>query len=134
MLMKKLGHELDSLDHWQDVAADYVGAPEPAYHQHRLAVSRALLPGELYAPGRRIFDFGCGDGLHLVAGARDRSSLPSLLAKSALPEAHTTYDVRENPLTYRYKLARYGFEETRQEFLNFHPAPPSPCPRRSGGN
>lgn len=32
--------------------------------------------------------------------------------------------VRENPLNYRFKLARYGFDEVRQEFVNQHEAPP----------
>ena len=29
-------------------------------NQHRLTVIRALIPEELFAPGRHIFDFGCG--------------------------------------------------------------------------
>ncbi len=36
-----------------------------------------------------------------------------------------SYNVRENPLTYKFKLAKYGFLEKRQEFINLHPVPPS---------
>jgi SAM-dependent methyltransferase len=34
-----------------------------------------------------------------------------------------SFNIRENPLAYRHKLARYGFVEERQEFINFHPSP-----------
>jgi len=34
------------------------------------------------------------------------------------------FSVRENPLTYRYKLAEYGFVEKRQEFAILHALPP----------
>jgi len=228
---------LDSKDHWEGIATDYVGALDHSYHQHRLAVIRALIPDELFAAGRQIFDFGCGDAVHfrafLDAGAhiegvdisermieqarqrlrdlrRDvdlarvggvdalhavpaasldavlsfnvlayltqaeektfyeqsarvlkvggyllvthsnelfdmfslnrytveffqrylasepycKSALKELLAKADVPEEAVTYNVRENPLSYRHKLARYGFKETRQEFINFHRAPP----------
>jgi ubiquinone/menaquinone biosynthesis C-methylase UbiE len=235
--MEKLGRDLDSKVHWEGIAIDYGGALENRYHQHRLTVIRALIPDELFAPGRHIFDFGCGDGVHFSAfldagaqiegvdfsegmieqarrrlrdGRRDiglarlggvdalravpaasldavlsfnvlayltqdeektfyqqsarilkvggyllvthsnelfdmfslnrytfefferhlafepyyRSALKELLSKADVPEKAATYNVRENPLSYRYKLARYGFEETRQEFINLHRAPP----------
>lgn len=35
-----------------------------------------------------------------------------------------TYNIRENPLAYRFKLCKYGFSEQRQEFINLHIAPP----------
>lgn len=35
-----------------------------------------------------------------------------------------TFSVRENPLSYRYKLAKYGFTEQAQEFASLHPLPP----------
>lgn len=34
------------------------------------------------------------------------------------------FNVRENPLTYRHKLRRYGFSESRQEFAILHALPP----------
>src|SRR6266404_7597887 len=71
--MDKLGRNLDSKEHWEGIAADYVGALDHRYHQHRLAVIRALIPDELFVPDRHIFDFGCGDAVHfstfLDAGA-----------------------------------------------------------------
>jgi 2-polyprenyl-3-methyl-5-hydroxy-6-metoxy-1,4-benzoquinol methylase len=38
------------------------------------------------------------------------------------------FNVRENPLTYRFKLARHGFLETRQEFAHLHEVPPPLVP------
>jgi ubiquinone/menaquinone biosynthesis C-methylase UbiE len=35
-----------------------------------------------------------------------------------------SFSIRENPLAYAGKLARSGFRETRQEFMNFHAVPP----------
>ncbi|MEJ7775864.1 MAG: hypothetical protein WKF52_00415 [Sphingomicrobium sp.] len=35
-----------------------------------------------------------------------------------------TYNVRENPLAYRHKLARYCLTEEPQAFSNHHPVPP----------
>lgn len=236
--MKKLGIDLDSKNYWEEVSTGYVGALQQAYHQHRLAVIRALMPEELRSAGRRIFDFGCGDGVlfpefldvqahiegvdiaesmiaearahlsqrgknpdlarvggvsemcelpsasydavlsfnvlaylthaeeetfyreasrvvkpggylvvthsnelfdlftlnrytvdffkrHLVSEASYSALLAGLLKNADIPENPTAYNVRENPLNYRFKLDRYGFEETRQEFINFHQAPPA---------
>jgi hypothetical protein len=53
--MEKLGRDLDSKVHWEGIATDYGGALENPYHQHRLTVIRALIPDELFAPGRHIF-------------------------------------------------------------------------------
>lgn len=36
----------------------------------------------------------------------------------------TTFNIRENPLAYAGKLARYGFTQIRQGFSHFHPVPP----------
>lgn len=35
-----------------------------------------------------------------------------------------TFNVRENPLAYRFKFRRWGPDEVQQEFANFHPLPP----------
>ncbi len=48
----------------------------------------------------------------------------SLLAHPDLPLDHLSYNVRENPLSYRYKLDRYGFREIAQDFANYHTSPP----------
>jgi len=61
---------------------------------------------------------------HLVQDRDLRQPLRALITNASESESITTYNVRENPLTYRFKLARYGFVEHRQEFLNLHTAPP----------
>ena len=38
------------------------------------------------------------------------------------------YRVRENPLQYSAKLARYGFREVQQEFAHYHAVPPGLSP------
>ncbi len=47
-----------------------------------------------------------------------------MLVNSKIDENRPQYNVRENPLAYRYKLANYGLEEMQQEFINFHALPP----------
>lgn len=51
------------------------------------------------------------------------SSVASLLTNPDLPQ-RIVFNVRENPLSYRFKLAGYGLEEVLQEFINLHPHPP----------
>jgi SAM-dependent methyltransferase len=46
-----------------------------------------------------------------------------LLARPNEPD-RVTFNIRENPLTYRFKLARHGLTETRQGFSNFHDKSP----------
>ncbi|MEB3295252.1 MAG: class I SAM-dependent methyltransferase [Synechococcales bacterium] len=63
------------------------------------------------------------------ATAADRDRLDALFSWVTLPEQSVSnavsYNVRENPLSYRYKLADYGFQELHQEFIHFHPLPPA---------
>ena len=61
---------------------------------------------------------------HLASEPCYHSLLKELLSKADCPRKAISYNVREHPLSYRYKLARYGFDETRQEFINLHAAPP----------
>ena len=61
---------------------------------------------------------------HLVTDNSQLSSLQTLVTNAFEAENIVTYNVRENPLAYRFKLARYGFVEQRQEFSNLHTAPP----------
>ena len=51
------------------------------------------------------------------------TDVAALLTHPAVP-ARTSYNIRENPLTYSNKLAALGFQVERTEFINFHPAPP----------
>ncbi len=50
-------------------------------------------------------------------------SIESLLSHPDKP-TRSSFNIRENPLRYKFKLAKYGFEETRQDFANLHPCPP----------
>jgi 2-polyprenyl-3-methyl-5-hydroxy-6-metoxy-1,4-benzoquinol methylase len=59
-----------------------------------------------------------------LVGPQFRDRIASLLTAGREPEDRSTYNVRENPLSYRFKLARWGFEEAQQEFINLHLAPP----------
>lgn len=51
--------------------------------------------------------------------------IEKLLTNANLPEKYETYNVRENPLSYKHKLAAYGLSEIQQEFINKHNAPPA---------
>ncbi len=58
-----------------------------------------------------------------LTGSQTAQQIAPLLTNANKPE-RITFNIRENPLRYRYKLAAYGFEETQQEFANLHPLPP----------
>jgi SAM-dependent methyltransferase len=228
--MQKLGKEVDSRDYWEEASQEYAAEITNDYHRHRLAVIDELIPKELYSPGRRIYDFGCGDGVHfpaflrvdiaeemvaigqrnmreagfeaelvrqgdvhsmreipsgsldallsfnvlaylsneedalfyqeaaralrpgghlivthsnelfdlytandytvefyrrhLVTEPEHQEKLPELFSHATGAAAAVTYNIRENPLAYRHKLAAHGFDEVQQEFINRHPAPP----------
>jgi 2-polyprenyl-3-methyl-5-hydroxy-6-metoxy-1,4-benzoquinol methylase len=47
----------------------------------------------------------------------------ALLAHPDKP-SRSSFNIRENPLSYGAKIARYGFREERQEFINYHAMPP----------
>lgn len=51
------------------------------------------------------------------------TDVSSLLTNPTVPE-RTTYNIRENPLTYPRKLEALGFHVERSEFINLHPKPP----------
>lgn len=54
-----------------------------------------------------------------------QGKISQLLVNADKPETITAYNVRENPLAYKFKLNEYGFEEMQQEFSNLHVAPPT---------
>ena len=235
--MKRFGRELDSVQYYSNKAQNYSAALKDDYHKHRLTVIRDLIPQELFASGRKILDFGCGDAVllpefleagaqiegvdasiemikmartrladagyddslvrvgrvtylrqiqsasldallsfnviafltddeeklfyqeasrivrpggylvvthsnklfdmfslnrytleffkvHLMPDTSYHAKLDTLLNSANHPKDAVTYNIRENPLTYKYKLAKYGFHEERQEFINLHIAPP----------
>lgn len=86
---------MSAADHWSSRGADYATEMAGADHAHRPSVVRSLI-----APCRTeaglVVDCGCGKGVLL----------------------------RENPLHWAQKLKRYGFDEDRLGFMNFHPHPP----------
>lgn len=47
----------------------------------------------------------------------------SLLSFPIRPERNS-FNIRENPLAYGEKLAKYGFKIERLEYMNYHPTPP----------
>ena len=53
----------------------------------------------------------------------------ALLTRATVPE-RLTFNIRENPLAYTFKLRRYGVEQTKIEFINYH----STLPLLSGEN
>lgn len=56
-------------------------------------------------------------------GPGTKEKISSLLTHPDKPE-RIWFNIRENPLSYRYKLADYGFDEVQQEFANIHHLPP----------
>ncbi|MDP1921644.1 MAG: class I SAM-dependent methyltransferase [Myxococcales bacterium] len=234
--MEKLGAEIDSSTFWSQQTSAYVHQLTGDYHAHRLQVIDSLIPAELYATGKRVFDFGCGNAVHfpqfcskgvhiegvdvapeMIAIAKaeltaknlspglvqaggvdlmkERSSasfdavlsfnvlayltndeertfyeeakrilkpggflvvthsnslfdmfslnaltadffeasfgcsrVAELLVNTKPNPSQPLYNVRENPLAYKHKLAALGFAEVQQEFINLHPAPPSQMP------
>ncbi|MFH1741013.1 MAG: class I SAM-dependent methyltransferase [bacterium] len=235
--MDRVGREIDSKAYWESRTKDYLSSTLDDYHRHRMEVIGTLIPDGLYASGRRIYDFGCGDAdlfddflqagafiegvdisetmiqlahknlsskghdprlarlgtlddmrrmeksgydavisLNVLAYLIDRDEvafyqeaarilkpggylvvthsnelfdlftfnrytieffnrhfieedsyrerLPSLMTNPGQPKKYTTFSVRENPLAYRYKLAKYGFNEIKQGFMRKHAAPP----------
>jgi SAM-dependent methyltransferase len=58
-------------------------------------------------------------------GESNRDRLAALLTHGQPDQRSVTYNVRENPLTYRFKLATHGLREVQQEFANLHPLPPA---------
>jgi len=60
-MKNKYGVSLDSVKEWEKMAQAYSDKMKHPYHRHRMSVIRALIPAELRAKNKVIFDFGCGD-------------------------------------------------------------------------
>lgn len=67
------------------------------------------------------------DKYFLNADYKEKNS--GLLTNPKAPESHVCFNIRENPLCYGYKLAKYGFKEIQQEFSNLHVALPLLLPQ-----
>jgi 2-polyprenyl-3-methyl-5-hydroxy-6-metoxy-1,4-benzoquinol methylase len=106
-----------------NVAAYFTDEEESAFYSQ---TARILRPGGslLITHSNELFDLYTLN--RYSAGFFERhfdTRVDELLAFPDRPE-RVTFNVRENPLAYRFKLAAYGLEEVRQEFINLHPAPP----------
>jgi SAM-dependent methyltransferase len=79
--MKTLGDTEDSTGYWKRLAEEYIESLKGDYHTHRLSVIRKLIPADLYEKGKKVFDFGCGDGImipeFIKAGVRIEAADPS---------------------------------------------------------
>lgn len=56
----RVGFDISSQDRWRAIGAKYAGDLGGPYHEHRIAVIKALLPD---LSGKRLVDFGCGEGV-----------------------------------------------------------------------
>jgi len=61
---------------------------------------------------------------NLISTTKNQNKIKQLLTYADSPENPVSYNIRENPLAYKYKLAGYGFQELSQEFINLHECPP----------
>jgi len=62
---------------------------------------------------------------HLCQDEVSKGKIQQLINDNTEKIDAKSYNVRENPLTYKFKLAKYGFLEKQQEIINLHPVPPS---------
>lgn len=58
-----------------------------------------------------------------LTGEGSGKRVASLLTHTDAP-TKPSFNVRANPLNYRFRLAEFGLEEVQQEFANLHPIPP----------
>jgi len=97
------GRDADSVGYWQaeaDRYHDHVGASRRTYHAGRLATASQLLERADLAPGARIVDFGCGDGIYSRELASDGYAVTGLdlveemvvLARRLDPERTVTFE------------------------------------------
>lgn len=111
-----------------NVAAYFSDEEEERFYR---TVHALLRPGGhlVITHSNELFDLYTANAFTVDFFARhfaDAQAVPALHGLWTNPDVprRTTFNVRENPLNYRYKLERYGFEEAQQEFANFHPLPP----------
>jgi 2-polyprenyl-3-methyl-5-hydroxy-6-metoxy-1,4-benzoquinol methylase len=61
---------------------------------------------------------------YLITDPAYAARIPSLVTNPQKPENVDAYNVRENPLSFQYKLKSYNFREVKQAFIRKHTAPP----------
>jgi ubiquinone/menaquinone biosynthesis C-methylase UbiE len=88
--------------------------------------ARILVPGGamVVTHSNSLFDIFTFNS-YTVAFFRDQFTcdIAPLLIHPDRP-SRSSFNIRENPLSYASKLAAYGFREERQEFMNRHLLPP----------
>lgn len=99
MTLQKLGAEKNSFDYWENTTDNYVDVLEGDYHTHRLGVIDALIPEELYQPGKRIFDFGCGNAVHYPQFTDKGAEIEGVdISEAMVAEAHENLNKWNMPL------------------------------------
>jgi SAM-dependent methyltransferase len=90
------------------------------------AASRILKPGGclLLSHSNALFDMFTLNAFTAAFFRRDFACDVETLLRFPDKPQRLSFSIRENPLAYGHKLAGFGFRETRQEFMNFHPMPP----------
>lgn len=61
---------------------------------------------------------------HLIQNPEFNDKISQLLLNGHIENPKPSFNIRENPLNYKYKLAQYNLEEIQQEFAHLHEAPP----------
>jgi SAM-dependent methyltransferase len=134
--VKKGGIELlDSVDSQsQDVVlalnvmAYFTAGEERLFYEN---ISRILKKGGYFVVthSNQIFDFFTLNKFTIdtigeqLTGNDHKSDLASLITNSEVPEV-VPFGIRENPLSYDYKLNEYGMSIGRIEYINYHKVPP----------
>ncbi|MBE0533508.1 MAG: class I SAM-dependent methyltransferase [Rhodospirillales bacterium] len=88
-----------------------------------LAVTHSNELFDMFSLNRYTVDFF--EKYFVGLGGGGPLKIAKLLTSADRPTQRVMYNIRENPLSYRFKLQKWGFEECRQEFINLHPMPPS---------
>lgn len=99
--LERVGRDVDAVEYWRGRAGRYNDHIDGPYHAHRLRVIDRLLDG-LVGPGKRIIDFGCGEGVLLERVAGPETHLIGLdpvdemveAARARLDAAGLVADVR----------------------------------------
>lgn len=106
-----------------NVAAYFTSEEESVFYEE---LGRCMAPGGSFmiTHSNSLFDMFTFNAF-TVEFFRDHfgADVSTLLTNPEVPQ-RITYNVRENPLAYRFKLARFGLQEVRQEFIHYHPVPP----------
>lgn len=87
-----------------------------------LIVTHSNLLFDMYSLNQYTIEFFAN---HLFQDEVPKGKIQQLINDNTEKIDAKSYNVRENPLTYKFKLAKYGFLEKQQEIINLHPVPPS---------